>query len=338
MSQKILGILLLSLQFSLVSCKQSAGSDSALQGTTAIGSQKVDLTTFKTTDKKLVEGMKKEMLANGFKYAELEAGISKVKIKGGITKDEAIALRLYTSAAYSKINTTLRSKQGSSISKLGNIVKVTSAGLNKLPSKSCTVRRGLDLPTPIVDKILKFKRFEEEAFMSTTTASSIPPAFQKNITFVIKSSKCSDISWLSEYPTEKEVLFPPGSEFTVVKSDLKKVGSVYKGTLNLKHETGKTGFKAFLSGAKQNIIALLTGVDKNDYPQPASSKKKLKKPAAGKTKLTDGIALSEGSGGLSLQGESEASDLDPMLVDWGVDTDVPDTFESAVDLSASMPQ
>lgn len=307
-------------------CKQAVPETSDVSSTTQVGSKTVDLTTYKAANAAVYAGMKKEMKANGFNYDSLATSLKSIKLKGSVSKEEGVALRLYTSAAYSKINTMLRTKKGAQIASIANIVLATSSGLNKLPAKTCTVRRGLDLPAAIVEKIKKIKRFEEDAFMSTTSATSIPAAFQKNITFVIKSTKCRDISFLSEYPGEKEILFPPGSEFIVTKDAVKKKGSVYAGTFNLTHVASSAGFKEVKSGSKQNIVTIVTGADKNDYPPLSTAKKK--KPA---TKTATKLALVGPAG--PVEDLSETYDYDPMTVDWDVDGEVPDTVETAVDFS-----
>jgi hypothetical protein len=78
-------------------------------------------------------------------------------------------------------------------------------------------------------------QFEERAFFSTTSGK-IPKAFVKSVEMAIDSDDCKDVSWLSKYPSEKEVLFPPGSEF-VVTSRESCVAGPRQVCLKLQHTT-----------------------------------------------------------------------------------------------------
>ncbi len=343
-------ISILAMIFTMSACKIGDVGDSKLDAAASNSAGgKTDFTTYKKADAKVFAGMKKEMTKNKFNYDAMAKALAKTKLQGGMTKDEAIALRLYTSSAYSKVNTALRTKKASSLSIYANIVKAAASGLNKIPAKACTTKRGLDLPTAIVDKIIKAKRFEEQGFMSTSP--TVPAAFQKNITFIIKSKACHDISSISEFPKDKEILFPPGSNFIVTKSLLKKKGSSWAGNLELEHVPGGTKFKAITSGAKQNVVPTLTGSDKNDYPKLASSKPKTKLPAAGKAGATPGKAGAKTTAQtpakktklLGLTEVSEANDEELIesaeykneTAEEGavVDTETPDAIETAVDFS-----
>ncbi|MBC7658495.1 MAG: hypothetical protein H7249_02175 [Chitinophagaceae bacterium] len=285
-----------------IGCKPQ-GAGSTLQTDTSTGYlTKVDLTTYTGANAAVYAGMKKEMDKFHYSYDTVALGLAKKTMKGSLTKEEAVALRLYTSSAYSAINTRLRSNRVSQIKDIVNIIKAAASGLNKIPSESCVARRGLDLPAAIVEKIIKVKRFEELAFMSTTKENSVPAGFKNNLTFVITSKNCHDISFLSEHANEKEVLFPPGSDFIVTKSFIKKVGGKWAGTINLNHVV-QPGFKAITSGTKINVVPVLTGVDAKDFPVIASARPKSSTKLLGLADTGEGAA-EEGANDSVLENET----------------------------------
>lgn len=99
-------------------------------------------------------------------------------------------------------------------------VRLIESGLSQLPSFKGTVFRGTNL-TP--EQLAKYKKDEivtESAFTSTSTVAG--DAFPGNTQFVINSKNGREISILSEYPNEKEVLFKSNTKFKVLTVDFDK--------------------------------------------------------------------------------------------------------------------
>ena len=134
-----------------------------------------------------------------------------------LSKPEVVALYFYTTAAYEWLNGPLRAKDPARLAKWENTIKVTSSAINKLPSFECTVRRGTGLPPDVLSHLVAGADFREPAFLSTTQGTRVPKQFVKAVEMKIHSNRCREISWASHYPNEKEVLFPPGSQFKVTK-------------------------------------------------------------------------------------------------------------------------
>jgi hypothetical protein len=211
-----------------LSCKNTNVSE--VSANTKLGSTSIDLTTYTGADYPVFRDFKKEIVLGN--YYDIAAKIKKANIvpKGKMTPEEVVAIRFYTSNQYSKVNSSLRGTDAKTLGKYDSTIKAISSGLNKIPSKTCTVIRGSHLSEAILAEIEKKNAFTELAFMSTTKLKTLPEAFNKgNVTFKITSPRCRDISWLSELPKEEEVLFPPGSEFVVngVTTEMKN-GAPYR--------------------------------------------------------------------------------------------------------------
>lgn len=183
-----------------------------------------DLTTFKITseaDKKLLDQFVKDMdSVAGLQYNSNWLDPAKVppKVQNLLTEKkldmrELAAVNVYTSNFYTKINHPLRTKDPVALKKFEAIIKVAASGLNKIPAISCRAKRGTNLPLDVIETITPSKKFVESAFMSTTVGTP----FSGSVEFTVTSDNCKDVSWLSQYPNEREVLFPPGSEFVVTK-------------------------------------------------------------------------------------------------------------------------
>jgi hypothetical protein len=90
--------------------------------------------------------------------------------------------------------------------------------LKKLPTYEGPVVRGTDLPPEVLDQYQPGQVVTESAFTSTTTDPAVArsPTFTGNVEFRIMSSSGRDISSLSMFPHEQEILFPPDTEFEVI--------------------------------------------------------------------------------------------------------------------------
>ncbi|GMV42308.1 MAG: hypothetical protein AMXMBFR64_40240 [Myxococcales bacterium] len=135
-----------------------------------------------------------------------------------VPMDQLIAIRGYTSEDYWKINAALRNGDPAELAKYDTYIKAAEAGLAQLPSFQGTVYRGANLPDAVLDNYVAGQTVTEHAF--TSTAASPSAAFTGNTKFVIQSKTGSDVSSLSLYKNEQEVLFSPGTKFKVLKVDV----------------------------------------------------------------------------------------------------------------------
>ncbi|MBC7660310.1 MAG: hypothetical protein H7249_11450 [Chitinophagaceae bacterium] len=157
---------------------------------------------------------------------------------GHLDIHEKVALRWYTTNQFATMNLPLRSQDAARLTEYEATIKLLASAINKIPAKSCTVLRGTHLRPAVLTAILAKNDFIDLAFLSTTSATSLPVAFtQGNATFHITSKRCRDISWASEIPTEKEIRSPPGSEFQVVDVKTKGAGESAYYDIFLVHKT-----------------------------------------------------------------------------------------------------
>lgn len=128
-----------------------------------------------------------------------------------LATEELVALHTYTGGDYVKINKELQGVQP--LTPFTQILtSVAVQGLNKLPEYTGMSVRGTDLPRNANRDCVPGAAIVNYGFTSTSAASGFKGTHQ----FVIKSSGGRDISFLSQYPKEKEILFPPARQFRVL--------------------------------------------------------------------------------------------------------------------------
>ncbi|MEV2220422.1 ADP-ribosyltransferase [Nocardia vinacea] len=136
--------------------------------------------------------------------------------KPALTQKDLDALSDYTGPGYWDLNQALRS--GTMDASQQARVKAIEEALSKLPNYEGRVFRGTDLPQSVLDKYKPGEVVTEDAFTSTSSASST--AFPGNTQFTIISKTGKDVSAYSSTEAagivENEVLFPPGVNFQVV--------------------------------------------------------------------------------------------------------------------------
>jgi hypothetical protein len=135
---------------------------------------------------------------------------------GPLTSDDLSALADYTGSGHADLNDALRSDTLDASQHAR--VEALNKALEKLPSHSGPVVRGTNLPRDVLAQYQPGATVTESAFTSTTKNPAVAqsPAFAGNVEFRILSSTGRDVSSVSVYPGEQEVVFPAGTNFYVL--------------------------------------------------------------------------------------------------------------------------
>lgn len=136
----------------------------------------------------------------------------------GMTLAQKTALFAYTGDAYAEINTALRKHDTEKVEMLRPLIDRTVEALDTLPSYSGKVYRGAEMPQAFFDEHKPGAKVTYDAFTSTSTKSLL--SFKGNTEIMIdalpEDSAGKDIQKFSKFPHEKEILFPPGTDFIVL--------------------------------------------------------------------------------------------------------------------------
>lgn len=170
----------------------------------------------------------KDLMGAG-KYAECERAIEALKAAHPelrhIPTDNLIAIRGYTTSDYVRLNMALRSQDPVELERLHNYIQSAVAGLEDLPLYRGTVYRGTFLPPEMIVRYTPGAVIKEDAFTSTSLDRGA--TFGGNVRFEIDSMHGREVSLLSRYPGEKEVLFSPGTTFRVLSVDKSTADTYY---------------------------------------------------------------------------------------------------------------
>lgn len=135
--------------------------------------------------------------------------------------EEVLAIHAYTENAYYKgINKVLR---GRGVTKAERerytpIIDLMKSGLKKLPVYKGNVIRWVSWSETTLKRL---KLGSNKVFKAFTSSSKKPNfTWSGNTKLKIKAIKAHFIGMISQFPTEEEVLFMPGSKFKVLKVDL----------------------------------------------------------------------------------------------------------------------
>ena len=138
----------------------------------------------------------------------------------GWNKAERAAVRYYTSNGYSALNKALRAGGKEAVERVAGFQRTLEGALGKMPDYDEWVYRGTDLPAHVFKRLKIGESFEDKAFISTSLNKGAE--FSGRHKFVIRSRRGKRINGLSHKPTEREVLFRPGTRFSVI--DMKEQG------------------------------------------------------------------------------------------------------------------
>lgn len=163
--------------------------------------------------------------------AILESVQSNGLINRGVFKEynlslnELVCLKFYSLEGYRLFNKSLAVGSEKEIDSVRPLVNLTTDALDKLPPYEGTVYRATVLPENVLDEHKPGEEVSYKAFTSTSKYQGWKQdGFGKANTFLTieSSDKGKDISWLSEYTEEDEVLFPPDTSFTVLSHEKNK--------------------------------------------------------------------------------------------------------------------
>jgi ADP-ribosyltransferase exoenzyme len=133
-----------------------------------------------------------------------------------LTSDDLSALADYTGSGYQDLNSALRSDALDASQHAR--VEALNRALEKLPAYEGPVVRGSNIPPEVLDRYQPGQVITESAFMSTTTNPAVAqsPAFAGNVEFRILSTTGRDVSSVSMFPGEQEILFRAGAKFYII--------------------------------------------------------------------------------------------------------------------------
>lgn len=133
-----------------------------------------------------------------------------------LNSDDLAALAHYTGPGYQDLNFALR--EGALDASQQARVDALHKALEKLPMYEGAVVRGTNLPADVLEQYRPGEIITEPAFTSTSTDHTVAqsPTFAGNTEFRIWSTTGRDVSSVSMFPGEQEILFPAGSKFYVV--------------------------------------------------------------------------------------------------------------------------
>jgi hypothetical protein len=129
--------------------------------------------------------------------------------KCGMSLAEISAITCYTGGLYKYINRSLRNDV--QLNSLRNLSLIFNNGLDKLESYIGNVTRGASLSEPYLSQHAVGKTVLYKGL--TSTSNGVP--FAGDYSFSIESKTGKDISLISMYPDEKEVLFKPNTRFLI---------------------------------------------------------------------------------------------------------------------------
>ena len=158
----------------------------------------------------------------------IEGGTKTFHNVSELSNEQIEALIKYTGDDYVNINNSLRGMDTLTLENQAIVEAMKSALENSALPQDMTLYRGTStealgsLQNLSVDELVG-KTFTEQGFMSTSTSKAIAEGFSGNMKITIEASKGAqalDISTVSQYTTEAEVLFNAGQEMLIISAEV----------------------------------------------------------------------------------------------------------------------
>lgn len=156
--------------------------------------------------------------------AKLNVQKSGVTLPKELTRTDLVLVYLYTHQNlpiyhYKSINNVLRGKPHRRAKELRKVAQMITEALLKMPVHKgpCVRFVGLtpaEVTSHVVGSIVTFPAF-------TSSSADMTFKWALNVRYTISSSTGRDISAISRFPKEREVLFPPKSSFRVLQNSTK---------------------------------------------------------------------------------------------------------------------
>ena len=144
-----------------------------------------------------------------------------------MTPEGALGVYDYTTNdGYHTMNPALRGAPDTPIpSNVQTRIDNTLSGMNQLPEVSATTYRGTNVPDDVYTHLQTGTgEYTDKAFMSSSYNESVAAKFQSvsknSVVFEINGNSGVDVSKLSAYGGEAEILFKPGTTFSISESSL----------------------------------------------------------------------------------------------------------------------
>jgi len=154
------------------------------------------------------------------RYNEYAKEVESVKMSKPELKDipteDLVAIKGYSSKDYQILNSALRNADETELKRLEPYIKVAESGLDQLPHYKGVVYRGVDFNKypQVLESYKKGEVITEAGFASSSATKKA--SFKKDTLMIIESETGKDISFLSNYPNQKEILFKPDTKFKVL--------------------------------------------------------------------------------------------------------------------------
>ena len=133
-----------------------------------------------------------------------------------IPTDDLVALRIYTSGEFGRINLALRQGDPEQLAQLQVFLDRARSGLRQLPRYQGTVHASRSMTDDMLRPYQVGEVVTERSFISTSRPGTSAASREGNVAFTYNSRTGRDISLISVTPSEGEVLFAPGTRFRVL--------------------------------------------------------------------------------------------------------------------------
>ncbi|MEO5369528.1 MAG: ADP-ribosyltransferase [Magnetococcus sp. DMHC-1] len=167
--------------------------------------------------RKLLGNARVNLLAQDARQAAEKSGVSIARL----AVVDLASLRNYTGLTpsadkrnYQMINEALRSGNEAELARLAPLIETLKSALAKLPDYVGDVVRATDLPEGVAEGIVPGGIYSDAGFMSTAIGET---SFEGKYMFFVKSKTGKWIEPFSFYPEQKDVLYPPGVEFEIMR-------------------------------------------------------------------------------------------------------------------------